>query len=323
MKIFIAGHKGLVGSALIWHLKLKGILDSQIVTRDKSQLDLTDQRSTLEFFNAECFDQVYFCAARVGGILANNNFPAEMIYQNLLMEANVIHGSHSSGVNKLLNIGSTCIYPKITLQPIPETALLTGQLEPTNEPYAVAKIAGIKMCESYNRQYGRDYRTVLPSNLYGPNDSFNLENGHVGPSLIRKIHEAKMQNNPTLHVWGTGKARREFLYIDDMAAGCYDVMNADVTDYNRITSPMSSFVNLGYGQDIEIKEFVSIAVDVIGFKGNILYDTSKPDGTLRKCTDSSKIMSLGWRPQIELREGIQRTYNWYLDHLDTMPAHRK
>jgi GDP-L-fucose synthase len=298
-------------------------MDEQIVTLDKSQLDLTDQRTTLEFFNTYNFDQVYFCAARVGGILSNNNFPAEMIYQNLLMEANVIHGAHSSGVNKLLNIGSTCIYPKITQQPVPEAALLTGHLEPTNEPYAVAKIAGIKMCESYNRQYGRDYRTVLPSNLYGPNDSFNLENGHVGPSLIKKIHEAKMQNSPTLTVWGTGKARREFLYIDDMAAGCYEVMNADAEEFDRITSPMNRFVNLGYGEDIEINDFVATAIDVIGYTGQIIYDTTKPDGTMRKCTDSTKIMSLGWQPKIEIREGIHRTYRWYLDNMDTIPLHRK
>lgn len=309
-KIFVAGHRGMVGSAIVRILKENG--EDNIVTRSHSQLDLTNQQDVREFFNSEKPTQVYLAAAKVGGIYANNTFPAEFIYQNLMMEANVIHEAWRSGVKKLLFLGSSCIYPKYAHQPISESALLTGELEPTNEPYAIAKIAGIKLCESYNRQYGTDYRSVMPTNLYGPGDNYHPENSHVIPALIRRFHEAKISGQSSVSIWGTGTPRREFLYVDDMAKASVHVMNLSTEIYGRETKTMLSHINVGCGQDVTIGELAGIVSRVVGFEGEIVFDTSKPDGTPRKLLDVSRLKALGIVAVVGLEEGLAHAYQDYL-----------
>lgn len=313
-KIYIAGHRGMVGSAIQRNLLLKGF--TNIVTRTHEELDLTQQDAVKQFFQAEKPNQVYLAAAKVGGIYANNTFPAEFIYQNLMMEANVIHQAFLSGVKKLLFLGSSCIYPKAVTQPMSESALLTGVLELTNEPYAIAKIAGIKLCESYNRQYGLshgvDFRSVMPTNLYGPGDNYHPENSHVLPALIRRFHEAKITGANKVVVWGSGKPMREFLYVDDMAEASVFVMNLDKSIYDQNVTPMQSHINVGIGVDVSIADLASTVAHVVGFSGEIVFDTSKPDGTLRKLMDSSRLNRLGWRAHIDLTEGIAKTYENFL-----------
>jgi len=310
VKIYVAGHRGMVGSAIVRDLQAKGF--NNIVTRTHAELDLTNQVQVKTFFESENPDQVYLAAAKVGGIHANNTFPAEFIYQNLMMEANVIHQSFMSGVKKLLFLGSSCIYPKLAAQPMSEDALLTGKLEATNEPYAVAKIAGIKMCESYNRQYGQshgvDYRSVMPTNLYGPGDNYHPENSHVIPALIRRFHEAKLSNAPEVIIWGTGTPRREFLYVDDMAAASVFVMNLDKATYDQHTEPMQSHINVGFGSDITIAELANAVAKATDYQGKISFDPSKADGAPRKWMDSGRINTLGWSPQTGIEEGIKNTY---------------
>ncbi|WP_062307821.1 GDP-L-fucose synthase [Polynucleobacter sinensis] len=309
-KIYVAGHRGMVGSAIVRHLQAKGF--KNIAVRTHEELDLTNQAAVQEFFEVERPDQVYLAAAKVGGIHANNTFPAEFIYQNLMMEANVIHQAFVGGVKKLLFLGSSCIYPKLAPQPMSESALLTGTLEPTNEPYAIAKIAGIKLCESYNRQYGQshgiDYRSVMPTNLYGPGDNYHPENSHVIPALIRRFHEAKVANVPVVTVWGSGAPRREFLYVDDMAAASVFVMELEKNIYDQHTQPMQSHINVGFGSDISIAQLADAVAKATGYKGRIEFDPSKPDGAPRKLMDSNRINSLGWRPLIDLDHGLQTTY---------------
>ena len=311
-KIFVAGHRGMVGSALVRQLEQDA--DIELITRTHAELDLTDQSAVRDFFEAEKPNQVYLAAAKVGGIHANNTYPAEFIYQNLMMEANIIHQAFSTGVQKLLFLGSSCIYPKLAEQPMAEEALLTGTLEATNEPYAIAKIAGIKLCESYNRQYGVDYRSVMPTNLYGPNDNFHPENSHVIPALMRRIHEAKLAEDGEVVIWGSGTPMREFLHVDDMAAASVHVMNLDADTYNANTQPMLSHINVGTGVDCTIRELAETLVDVIGFKGKLVFDTSKPDGTPRKLMDVSRLKSMGWEYQIELKDGLTQTYGWFLQN---------
>jgi GDP-L-fucose synthase len=305
-KIYVAGHRGMVGSAIVRNLQSKGF--HNIVTRAHAELDLTNQEAVKVFFEQEKPDQVYLAAARVGGIYANNTYPAEFIYENLMVQSNVVHQAFLIGVKKLLFLGSSCIYPKLALQPMSEDALLTGKLEPTNEPYAIAKIAGIKICESYNRQYGAshgvDYRSVMPTNLYGPGDNYHPENSHVIPALIRRFHEAKVSNAPEVVIWGTGTPRREFLYVDDMADASVFVMNLDKSVYELHTSEMESHINVGFGSDITIAELASEVAKVTGYQGRITFDTSKPDGAPRKLMDSGKINQLGWRAKITLEEGL-------------------
>ena len=315
-KIYIAGHKGMVGSAIIRALTAKGI--TNIVTRTRAELDLTDQASVRNFFETERPDQVYLAAAKVGGIHANNTFPAEFIYQNLIMQANIIHEAWRSGVQKLLFLGSSCIYPKLASQPMREDALLTGTLEPTNEPYAIAKIAGIKLCESYNRQYGVDYRCVMPTNLYGPGDNYHPENSHVIPALVRRFHEAKLTNAPFVSIWGTGTPRREFLYVDDMAAASVYVMNLDKPIYDAHTQPMQSHINVGYGEDVTIRELAQAVGQAVGYKGEISFDASKPDGAPRKWMDSSRLNALGWKPQVDLQSGLAKAYEDFITHAEVL-----
>ncbi len=295
-KIYVAGHRGMVGSAIVRVLVDQGY--QNIVTKTHDELDLTHQDSVKTFFQIEKPDQVYLAAARVGGIHANNTYPADFIYENLMIEANVIHQAWSSGVKKLLFLGSSCIYPRFADQPMQEDALLTGTLEPTNEPYAIAKIAGIKLCESYNRQYGRthavDYRSVMPTNLYGPGDNYHPENSHVIPALIRRFHEAKAKGIPTVNIWGTGTPRREFLYVDDMASASVHVMNLDLETYQAQTSEMNSHINVGCGSDITIAQLAEMVADVVGFRGDISLDASKPDGVPRKLMNSQRLTNLGW-----------------------------
>jgi GDP-L-fucose synthase len=315
-KIYVAGHRGMVGSAFVRKLQAAGQLN--IVTRTHSELDLTDQAAVRAFFAAERPDQVYLAAAKVGGIHANNTYPAEFIYQNLMVQANVIDAAFRSGVRKLLFLMSSCIYPKLAPQPMREDALLTGTLEPTNEPYAIAKIAGIKLCESYNRQYGAthgvDYRSVTPSNLYGPGDNYHPENSHVIPALIRRFHEAKVEQVPSVGIWGTGTPRREFLYVDDMAAASVHVMNLDKTVYYQRTQPMLSHIIVGFGGDVTIRELALAVGDVVGYAGDITFDASKPDGTPRKLLDSQRLRDLGWQPTVDLREGLKRAYEDFLNN---------
>ncbi len=306
-KIYVAGHQGLVGSAIIRALKSNGYFN--IVSRSHQELDLTNQTAVNRFFEEEKPNQVYLAAAKVGGIHANDTYPAEFIYQNLMIEANVIHAAYKSNVKKLLFLGSSCIYPKETEQPIKEEALLSGYLEPTNEPYAIAKIAGIKLCESYNRQYGTDYRSVMPTNLYGPGDNYHPENSHVIPALIRRFHEAKELNNPVVRVWGTGLPRREFLHVDDMAEASMFVMNLDEAMYKSHTNLMQNHINVGFGSDISIKELAELIKKTVGYKGAISFDDSKPDGTSRKLIDSSCINNLGWNARLDLETGLMRTYD--------------
>lgn len=302
----------MVGSAIVRTLAAQGL--TNIVTRTRSELDLTDQAAVRRFFETEQPDQVYLAAAKVGGIHANNTFPAEFIYQNLMMQANIIHQAWQHGVQKLLFLGSSCIYPKLAPQPMREDALLTGTLEPTNEPYAIAKIAGIKLCESYNRQYGVDYRSVMPTNLYGPGDNYHNENSHVIPALIRRFHEAKLANAPFVSIWGTGTPRREFLYVDDMAAASVYVMNLDKPIYDAHTQPMQSHINVGYGDDVTISELAQAVAQAVGYKGQITFDTSKPDGTPRKWMDSSRLNALGWKPQVDLQTGLEKAYQDFITH---------
>jgi len=311
-KIYVAGHRGMVGSAIVKQLNEAGY--QNIVVRTHAELDLTGQAAVRDFMQQEKPEQVILAAAKVGGIHANNVYPAEFIYQNLMMEANIVHQAWAAGCRQLLFLGSSCIYPKLVAQPIQECALLTGGLETTNEPYAIAKIAGIKLCESYNRQYGTDYRSVMPTNLYGQNDNFHLENSHVIPAMIRKFHDAKTTNSSTVTLWGTGKAMREFLHVDDMAAACLHVMGLSKQRYQSSTEPMLSHLNVGAGEDVTIRALAETIQQVVGYQGEITWDTSKPDGTPRKLMDVSKLKALGWKPQIKLIEGLQHTYRWFLDH---------
>ncbi|MBY7864280.1 GDP-L-fucose synthase [Vibrio fluvialis] len=315
-RVFVAGHKGMVGSALVRLLKKTD--DFEIITRTRSELDLMDFQSVNDFFSSQNIDQVYLAAAKVGGIVGNNTYPAEFIYENLSIQNNVIHAAHMNNINKLLFLGSSCIYPKFAAQPIREDSLLTGKLEETNEPYAVAKIAGIKMCESYNRQYGRDYRSVMPTNLYGENDNFHPSNSHVIPGLIRRFHEAKEQELEEVVVWGSGSPKREFLHVDDMAAACVFVMNLDQTVYQNSTDPMLSHINVGSGKDLTIKELASIIANVVGYQGKVVFDQSKPDGTPRKLMDVTRLIGMGWKPQIDLRDGLVNTYEWFLNNKNSI-----
>ena len=317
-RVFVAGHQGMVGSAIVRALEKAG--DAEIITRTRSELDLLDQAAVFRFFNQNAVDEVYLAAAKVGGIWANNTYPAEFIYQNLIIEANIIHGAFEAGVRKLLFLGSSCIYPKLAEQPIAESSLLQGVLEPTNEPYAIAKIAGIKLCESYNRQYGTDYRSVMPTNLYGINDNFHPENSHVVPALLRRFHEAKMQDLPSVTVWGSGSPMREFLYVDDMASACLHVMNLPKEVYGEHVLPMSSHINVGTGKDCTIRELANTIARAVGYQGDILWDTSKPDGTPRKLLDVSLLKRLGWQYSVELDEGIERTYQWFLQNQEKFRA---
>ena len=317
-RVFVAGHQGMVGSAIVRALEKAG--DAEIITRTRSELDLLDQVAVFRFFNQNAVDEVYLAAAKVGGIWANNTYPAEFIYQNLIIEANIIHGAFEAGVRKLLFLGSSCIYPKLAEQPIAESSLLQGALEPTNEPYAIAKIAGIKLCESYNRQYGTDYRSVMPTNLYGINDNFHPENSHVVPALLRRFHEAKMQDLPSVTVWGSGSPMREFLYVDDMASACLHVMNLPKEVYGEHVLPMSSHINVGTGKDCTIRELANTIARAVGYQGDILWDTSKPDGTPRKLLDVGLLKRLGWQYSVELDEGIERTYQWFLQNQEKFRA---
>lgn len=317
-RVFVAGHQGMVGSAIVRALEKAG--DAEIITRTRSELDLLDQAAVFRFFNQHTVDEVYLAAAKVGGIWANNTYPAEFIYQNLIIEANIIHGAFEAGVRKLLFLGSSCIYPKLAEQPIAESSLLQGALEPTNEPYAIAKIAGIKLCESYNRQYGTDYRSVMPTNLYGINDNFHPENSHVVPALVRRFHEAKMQDLPSVTVWGSGSPMREFLYVDDMAGACLHVMNLPKEVYGEHVLPMSSHINVGTGKDCTIRELANTIARAVGYRGDILWDTSKPDGTPRKLLDVGLLKRLGWQYSVELDEGIERTYQWFLQNQEKFRA---
>jgi len=314
-RVFVAGHHGMVGSAICRQLAQRN--DVELVVRTRSELDLTSQAAVSAFFSNQHIDEVYLAAAKVGGIYANNTYPAEFIYENLVIECNIIHAAHESGVQKLLFLGSSCIYPKLAKQPMTEGALLTGLLEQTNEPYAIAKIAGIKLCESYNRQYGRDYRSVMPTNLYGENDNFHPDNSHVIPALMRRFHEAKLNNATKVVVWGSGRPMREFLHVDDMASASVYVMELDNARYWSYTQPMMSHVNVGSGVDCTIREMAEVMADVVGFKGDIVFDASKPDGTPRKLMDVSRLAELGWRYKIELRKGLKETYKWFLLQQDT------
>lgn len=313
-KIFVAGHRGMVGSAIVRQLQARG--DADIVVRTHQELDLTNQQSVRDFMQKVRPDQIYLAAAKVGGIHANNNYPAEFIYQNLMIEANVIHNAFEAGVKRLLFLGSSCIYPRLAAQPMAEEALLTGVLEPTNEPYAIAKIAGIKLCESYNRQYGDshgvDYRSVMPTNLYGPGDNYHPENSHVIPALIRRFHEAKIHNKSEVVIWGSGKPMREFLYVDDMASASVHVMNMDKSLYQSHTQLMLSHLNVGSGVEVSINQLAQLIKKVTGYVGDIRFDSSKPDGAPRKLMNSSKIINMGWCSNIDLKVGIEVAYRNFL-----------
>lgn len=318
-KIYVAGHRGMVGSAIVRQLIKLGHPSSLIVGKTHSELDLTDQAAVRNFFATEKPDQVYLAAAKVGGIHANNAYPAEFIYDNLMVQSNVIDAAFRNGVKKLLFLGSSCIYPKLALQPMAENVLLTGTLEPTNEPYAVAKIAGIKTCESYNRQYGEshglDYRSVMPTNLYGPGDNFHPENSHVIPALLRRFHEAKTRNTSSVTIWGSGKPYREFLYVDDMASASIHVMNLSKATYELHTSARVSHINVGFGTDVTIAELAQLIAQVVGFTGDIVFDDTKPDGAPRKLMDSGRLTSLGWNPEFSLKDGLALAFKAYLKSL--------
>jgi GDP-L-fucose synthase len=309
-RIFVAGHRGMVGRAIVRALQARGT--DELVVRSRAELDLTNQAAVSEFFRCQAIDQVYLAAAKVGGIHANNTYPAAFIYENLMIEANVVHQAFAAGVKRLLFLGSSCIYPRLAEQPMREGALLTGTLEPTNEPYAIAKIAGIKLCESYNRQYGEshgvDYRSVMPTNLYGPGDNYHPENSHVVPALIRRFATAAADGESEVVVWGSGTPRREFLHVDDMASACLHVMELDRAAYIAQTAPMLSHLNVGYGLDVTIAEVAEIIARIAGFKGRIVYDTSKPDGAPRKLLDSSRLRALGWEPRISLEDGLRSAF---------------
>ena len=304
----------MVGSAIARQLSQSS--ENHLLTAERTELDLTNQEAVNTFFAEQNIEQVYLAAAKVGGIHANNEYPAEFIYQNLIIQANIIHAAHKHNVQQLLFLGSSCIYPKLATQPMQESALLTGALEPTNEPYAIAKIAGIKLCESYNRQYGRDYRSVMPTNLYGMNDNFHSENSHVIPALLRRFHEAKLANEPSVSAWGSGTPKREFLYVDDMAAASIFVMNLNKTQYEKETQPMLSHINVGTGVDCTIRELTETVARVVGYEGTIVWDTSKPDGAPRKLMDVSRLERLGWQAQTDLFQGLTKTYAWFVANQD-------
>tara|TARA_A100001015_G_C15024242_1_gene729579 strand:+ start:408 stop:1373 length:966 start_codon:yes stop_codon:yes gene_type:complete len=314
LRIYVAGHNGMVGSAIIRTLKFRGF--SNLITRTRQELDLTNQKEVQNFFKDQKIDQVYLAAAKVGGIHANNIYPAEFIYQNLLIQTNVIHNAFLNRIKKLLFLGSSCIYPKLANQPMKEEELLNGKLELTNEPYAIAKIAGIKMCESYNRQYGKeygiDYRSIMPTNLYGPGDSYHSENSHVIPALLNRFHQAKIKKLPNVSIWGSGKPKREFLYVDDMAKASIDLMNLDKKIYNDITTPRNSHINAGSSEEITIEDLSKLIKDIVGYEGEIIFDSSKPDGSLRKFMDSKKINKIGFKPYVKIKEGLTKTYEDFL-----------
>lgn len=314
MRIYVAGHRGMVGSAILRALKGRQASGEEVelITRSSADLDLTEQSAVRDFMASERPDQVILAAAKVGGILANSTYPAEFIRDNLMIACNVIHAAHEVGVQKLLQLGSSCIYPRAAAQPMAEEALLTGKLEPTNEPYAIAKIAGIKLCESYNRQYGRDYRSVMPTNLYGPGDNFHPENSHVLPALIRRFHEAARDGSEEVTVWGSGRPMREFLHVDDMAAASLFVLALEKRFYDGETDPMLSHINVGTGSDVSISRLARMTADVTGFHGQIKFDTSKPDGTMRKLMDVSRLTRMGWSASIPLEQGLRDTYEWFL-----------
>ena len=316
--IFVAGHRGMVGSAIVRALEKAGY--QRILTAERDELDLLDQAAVNAYFKQHKIDQVYLAAAKVGGIYANNAYPAEFIYENLMIECNVIHAAHQSNVQKLLFLGSSCIYPKLAEQPMQEAALLTGVLEPTNEPYAIAKIAGIKLCESYNRQYGLDYRSVMPTNLYGPFDNYHPENSHVIPALIRRFHEAVIADVPEVVIWGSGTPMREFLYVDDMAAASVFMMNLALDTYQQNTAPMLSHINVGTGVDCTIRELAQTVAKVTGFKGELVFDESKPDGVPRKLMDVSRLCSLGWQAQTSLEAGLVVAYDWFVKNQDAFTS---
>lgn len=313
-KVFVAGHQGMVGSAIVRQLQEKGY--TNIVTATHAELDLTNQQAVNEFFQKNQIDQVYLAAAKVGGIHANNEYPADFIYQNLMIEANVIHAAHLNNVQKLMFLGSSCIYPKFAQQPMKEAELLTGTLEATNEPYAIAKIAGIKLCESYNRQFGRDYRSVMPTNLYGPHDNFHPENSHVIPALLRRFHEAVKNGLDEVVIWGSGTPMREFLHVDDMAAASIYVMELDDTTFKANTQPMLSHINVGTGLDCTIRELAETVAKVTGYIGKLSFDATKPDGTPRKLMDVSRLEQLGWKASISLEDGLKNAYQWYLENIE-------
>lgn len=317
-RIYVAGHRGMVGGAIVRQLEQSGY--TNIITRTRAELDLTNQAQVSAFFEQERPNYVYLAAARVGGIHANNEYPADFIYDNLMIEANIIKAAHQFQVQRLLFLGSSCIYPRAVQQPMKETALLTGTLEPTNEPYALAKIAGIKLCESYNRQHGTDFRSVMPTNLYGPGDNFHPENSHVIPALLRRFHEAKQSNSTEVSIWGSGSPMREFLHVDDMAIACVHVMSLDKETYQAKTEPMLSHVNVGTGKDVTIKKLAQTIGRVTGFSGKISFDASKPDGAPRKLMDVSLLADLGWQANIELEDGLKSAYSWFLDNQDTFRA---
>lgn len=317
--IFVAGHRGMVGSAIVRRLQALGY--SSIVTASRDELNLLDQAAVLEFFRSRQIGQVYLAAARVGGIHANNSYPADFIYENLMIEANIINAAHQCGVQKLLFLGSSCIYPKHAPQPMTEDALLTGILEPTNEPYAIAKIAGIKLCESYNRQHGRDYRSVMPTNLYGPHDNYHPENSHVIPALLRRFHEAVQNGTEEVVIWGSGTPMREFLHVDDMAAASIHVMELDETTYQASTQPMLSHINVGTGVDCTIRELAETVARVTGFQGQLSFDATKPDGTPRKLMDVSRLKALGWQASISLEDGLSDAYRWYVENVEKARTH--
>lgn len=312
IRIFVGGHRGMVGSAIVRQLQSAGY--KNIITRNRDELDLTNQQAVSTFFETEKIDQVYLAAAKVGGIIANNTYPADFIYQNLIIQCNIIHSAHLANIQQLLFLGSSCIYPKLAEQPMSEEALLTGILEETNEPYAIAKIAGIKLCESYNRQYGRDYRSVMPTNLYGPHDNFHPENSHVIPALLRRFHEAKINGDKEVIAWGSGKPMREFLYVDDMADASIHVMNLSKSIYDKNTEPMLSHINVGTGVDCTIKELVTTVAKVVGFGGEISFDITKPDGAPRKLMNVDRLKLLGWEYSVDLEEGLALAYQWFIDN---------
>lgn len=311
-RIFVAGHGGMVGSALVRALHRRGHPPDRIVTRTRAELDLADQGAVDTFFRTERIDEVYLAAALVGGIHANATRPAEFIYSNLIIPVHVIHAAHTHGVDRLLSLGSSCIYPREAPQPMAEEALLTGPLEPTNEPYAVAKIAGIKLCESYRRQYGRDYRSVMPTNLYGPGDTYDPEQSHVIPALLRRFHEAKVAGAPSVTIWGTGAARREFLHVDDLAEACLTVMALDRGTYEGVTAPQRGHLNVGSGEDVTIRALAEQVAATVGYTGDIVFDASRPDGAPRKLMDSARLRGLGWRPRIGLAAGLAGTYEAFV-----------
>lgn len=314
-RVFVAGHNGMVGAAI--NRQLRKNPNIELILQTRAQLNLCNQQVVADFFTQESIDEVYLAAAKVGGIHANNSYPAEFIYENLMIEANIIHSAFTSSVNKLLFLGSSCIYPKTISGAIKESDLLTDELEATNEPYAVAKIAGIKLCESYNRQYGCDFRSVMPTNLYGPNDNFHPENSHVLPALIRRFHEAKLNGATNVTIWGTGTPRREFLHVDDMAGACVHVMGLEKAVLEQHIDPMCSHINVGTGEDVSIGELANLVKAVVGYDGEIVYDSSKPDGTRRKLLDVSKLHKLGWQHHISLEAGIRSTYEWFEDNVDS------